>query len=52
MQDVKRSIEQNLIDAGVDADVIKKFLCLEEQHNTAEQLKILSEHYETLLTIG
>lgn len=25
MQDVKRSIEQNLIDAGVDADVIKSF---------------------------
>lgn len=47
----KDNIEQNLRDAGVDPEAIKKFLCLEEQSKTAEQLKILAKYRETLLNI-
>lgn len=47
----KGNIEQNLRDAGVDSETIKKFLCLEEQSKTTEQLKILAKYRETLLNI-
>lgn len=50
-QQDKDNIEQNLRDAGMDLATIKKFLCLEEQSKTAEQLKILAKYRETLLNI-
>lgn len=51
MQQNKKNIEQNLKDAGVDADTIKKFLHLEEQQKTAEQLRLLANYREVLLDI-
>lgn len=47
----KENIKQNLTDAGFDPDTITKFLCLEEQHKTTEQLRILAEHRQNLLNI-
>lgn len=50
-QQDNKNIEQNLRDAGVDSATIKKFLCLEKQGKSAEQLRILAKYRETLLNI-
>lgn len=50
-QYIQEDIEQNLKDAGIDTDTIKRFLKLEEQHKTTEQLRILMNHRKNLLDI-
>lgn len=40
---------QNLIDAGCDADLIKRFIDLNQEGKRKEQLTLLSEHRGILL---
>ncbi len=49
MSESVTTIEQNLIDAGCDKEVIDKFMNLPETQRTAEMLNMLAVHRKTLL---
>lgn len=47
--DTQGILRQNLIDAGCDQELVQRCVALTQEEKTAEVLRILSRHRQTLL---